>query len=80
MNIEIHQKDDRTSWEELTKLFHEAFQERLDQGLHFSCSYFTPEELKPGYYGLVVYGDASKKHIVFQAACLVVKETSDVID
>ena len=40
---------------------------------------FTPEELKPGYYGLVVYGDASKKHIVFQAACLVVKETSDVI-
>ena len=41
---------------------------------------FTPEELKPGYYGLVVYGDASKKHIVFQAACLVVKETSDVID
>ena len=40
---------------------------------------FTPEELKPGYYGLVVYGDAAKKHIVFQAACLVVKETSDVI-
>ena len=40
---------------------------------------FTPEELKPGYYGLVVYADAAKKHIVFQAACLVVKETSDVI-
>lgn len=40
---------------------------------------YTPEELKPGYYGLVVYGDAAKKHIVFQAACLVVKETSDVI-
>ena len=46
MNIEIHQKDDRTSWEELTKLFHEAFQERLDQGLHFTCSYFTPEDLE----------------------------------
>ena len=41
---------------------------------------FTPEELKPGYYGLVVYSDASRKHIVFTAACLVVKETSgDVI-
>ncbi|MBR4949093.1 MAG: hypothetical protein IKZ29_11100 [Clostridiales bacterium] len=40
---------------------------------------FTPDELKPGYYGLVVYGDAARKHIVFQAACLVVKETSDVI-
>lgn len=46
MNIEIHQKDDRTSWEELTTLFHAAFQERLDQGLQFTCSYFTPEDLE----------------------------------
>ena len=46
MTIEIRQKDENTSWEELTDLFHEAFQERLDQGLHFTCSYFTPEELE----------------------------------
>lgn len=46
MNIEIRQKDDSISWEELTNLFHEAFQERLDQGLHFTCSYFTPEDLE----------------------------------
>ena len=43
MNIEIRQKDERTSWEELTKLFHESFQERLDQGMQFTCSSFTPK-------------------------------------
>ena len=43
MNIEIRQKDENTSWEELTNLLHDAFQERLDQGLHFGCSYMTPE-------------------------------------
>ncbi len=46
MNIEIRQKDERTSWEELTELFHASFQERLDQGLQFTCSYFTPEDLE----------------------------------
>lgn len=46
MNIEIHQKDENTSWEELVHLFHESFQERLDQGLNFTCSFFTPEELE----------------------------------
>ncbi len=42
---------------------------------------YTPEEMKPGFYGLVVYGDAAKKHILFTAACIVVEEKSgDVID
>lgn len=42
---------------------------------------YTPAEMKPGFYGLVVYGDAGRKHIVFTAACIVVEETSgDVID
>ena len=43
---------------------------------------FTPKEsLTPGYYGLVLYSDASKKHIVFTASCIVVEETSgDVIE
>ena len=46
MNIEIHPKDENTSWEELTQLFHDSFQERLDQGLNFTCSSFTPETLE----------------------------------
>lgn len=46
MNLEIRQKDDNTSWEELVNLFHESFQERLDQGLNFTCSFFTPEDLE----------------------------------
>lgn len=46
MNLEIHPKDEHTSWEELVVLFHESFQERLDQGLNFTCSFFTPEDLE----------------------------------
>lgn len=46
MNIEIHQKGEETSWEELANLLHDAFQERLDQGLHFSCSYLTPDDFE----------------------------------
>ena len=42
---------------------------------------FTPDEMKHGFYGLAVYSDASKKHIVFTASCMVVEETSqDVLD
>lgn len=41
---------------------------------------YSADKFKPGFYGVVVYSDASKKHIVFVASCLVVKETSkDVI-
>ena len=46
MNIEIRIKDESISWEELTDLVHESFQERLDQGLHFSSSDITPEDFK----------------------------------
>lgn len=46
MNIEIKPKDENISWEELTKLYHDAFQERLDEGMNFICSSFTPEDLK----------------------------------
>lgn len=46
MNIEIQQKGEDTSWEELTNLLHESFQERIDQGMHFSCSYLTPEDFE----------------------------------
>lgn len=46
MNIEIRKKGEETSWEELAQLYHEAFQERLDQGMNFICSSFTPEYLE----------------------------------
>lgn len=32
--------------------------------------------VKPGYYGLVVYDSASRKHVVFIASCMVLEETS----
>lgn len=38
---------------------------------------YPSTNIKPGFYGLVVYGDAAKKHIVFIAACMVVEESSD---
>ena len=37
---------------------------------------YSSGEIKPGFYGLVVYSDSSKKHIVLTAACMVVEETS----
>ena len=40
---------------------------------------YSSGELKPGYYGLVVYGDAAKKHIVLVASCMVVEETSEEV-
>jgi GNAT superfamily N-acetyltransferase len=54
MNIEIRQKGNETSWEELTKLYHEAFQERLDQGMNFICSSFTPEYLEQLSAGSII--------------------------
>lgn len=46
MNIIIKIKGDETTWDELANLLHESFQERLMQGLHFSCSYLTAEQLE----------------------------------
>ena len=40
---------------------------------------YTSEKFEPGFYGLVVYSDASKTHIVLTAACIVVKETSQSV-
>lgn len=37
---------------------------------------YTAEKFEPGFYGIVVYSDASKTHIVMTAACIVVKESS----
>ena len=37
---------------------------------------YSAEKFEQGFYGLVVYSDASKTHIVMTAACIVVKETS----
>ena len=37
---------------------------------------YTAEKFEPGFYGIVVYSDASKTHIIMTAACIVVKESS----
>ena len=37
---------------------------------------YKADKFEPGFYGLVVYSDASKRHIVLTAACIVVKENS----
>lgn len=46
MNIEVFENNGRFSWEELTDLMHQAFQERLEQGLHFTCSFMSAEDLR----------------------------------
>lgn len=37
---------------------------------------YKADKFNPGFYGVVVYSDSSKKHIVLTAACMVVKEKS----
>lgn len=76
MKIEIHQKDESISWEELTKLFHEAFQERLDQGLNFTCSFFTPEDLEQrgGENVILVAKDKDNGALVGAAMVGIVKD------
>ena len=54
MNIKISIKNDETTWGELANLLHESFQERLAQGLHFTCSYLTAEQLKSQSAGRIV--------------------------
>ena len=41
---------------------------------------YSADKFEPGFYGLVVYSDASKTHIVLTAACIVVKETSQSVN
>lgn len=45
------------SWNQMTKLLHESFQERLEQGLKFTCSFMTPEQ----------FSDKTSKGIVLVA-------------
>lgn len=46
MNIVIRTKDEAISWENLVELLHEAFQERLEQGLNFTCSFMSAADLR----------------------------------
>ena len=40
---------------------------------------YASEKFEPGFYGIAVYSDASKTHIIMTAACIVVKESSSDI-
>lgn len=54
MVIDIINKDDTVSWEEIARLLHDSFQERLVQGMNFTCSFFTAEELERSSRGCSV--------------------------
>ena len=54
MNLEIRTKDDSVSWQDLADLLHQAFEERVQQGLHFTCSYLTAAELESSSKGSIV--------------------------
>lgn len=47
MSVVIH-KIEETNYtlKDVVNLLHEAFQERLNQGLHYSCSYITEEQFR----------------------------------
>lgn len=77
MNIEICQKGEETSWNELAKLFQEAFQERLDQGLHFICSDFTPEYLEQHSPGSTIFVAIDKDNGALAGAAFIAIKNDD---
>lgn len=54
MNIIIRIKDNDISWDDLANLLHEAFEERLQNGMHFTCSSITVSELEKECEGSIV--------------------------
>lgn len=47
MNVVIKKKDETDiSYDQIVKLMHDAFEERLQQGLNFKCSFMTVDEFK----------------------------------
>lgn len=46
MDIVVKPKDDSVSWEDLADLLHESFKERLDQGLRFTCSFMSAQDIE----------------------------------
>ena len=59
------------SYEELLKLIHESFQERLDQGLEFTCSAMTVEQFKVRMKDGVVFVavDSSSQSLIGTLSC-----------
>lgn len=45
MNIKIIEKDDTVSYDSLLSVIHKSFEERLKQGLYYTCSSYTKEDL-----------------------------------
>ena len=76
MRIEVFENNGRFSWQELTDLMHEAFQERLEQGLHFTCSFMTAEELKRQLADstILVAVDYDNKGVIVGMAAINVKD------
>ena len=47
MNVKIYKREDANiTYKQIIDLIHESFQERLDQGLRYSCSFMTEEQYK----------------------------------
>lgn len=62
MSIEVKKLEETTYvYKDVVDLLHEAFQERLDQGLRYTCSYITEEQFreKTSYVIVCVAVDAS---------------------
>lgn len=65
MNIVVKRKDETSvTYEEITDLMHRSFEERLQQGLNFTCSFMTietfKEKTKNGYLLVALDADTDK--------------------
>ena len=70
MNIEVLNKaESNISYRQIVELLHESFQERLRQGLHYSCSSITIEEYIEKTKNGVVYVAIDKDTEVLAGTC-----------
>lgn len=74
MNIIIKKREEaNVSYEQIVDLMHASFEERLQQGLNFTCSSMTVEEYKNRNSDAIIYVAIDDEHNLMGAAVVHVK-------
>lgn len=74
MNIDVRNiKETSYTYHDVTELLHEAFQERLEQGLKYTCSFITEEQFRQKTADGIVYVALNNKSGLCGTATLTIK-------
>lgn len=82
MNVVVKRKEETDfSFEQIVNLLHESFQERLLQGLKFTCSYMTIDEFKSITSDGIIFiaVDLDSNSLVGTATIHIRKDSEDIV-